>query len=53
MTLSEQHQLDRVWAAVDALKETAKSLERLHETDADRAIEYFEKAREGVGKPAS
>ena len=54
MTLSEQHQLDRVWAAVDALKDTAKSLERLHETDAGRAIEYFEKAREVWGnRPAN
>jgi len=44
MTASEQHQLDRIWAAVDALKSTAKSLEALHEMDASRAIEYFEKA---------
>ena len=43
MTPSEQQQLDRIWAAVDALKDTAKSLERLHETDASRAIEYFER----------
>ena len=41
---SEQQQLDRIWAAVDALKNTAKSLERLHEMDASRAIEYFERA---------
>jgi hypothetical protein len=54
MTPSEQHQLDRVWAAVDALKDTAKSLERLHETDAGRAIEYFEKASEASGnRPAN
>ena len=44
MRSSEQHQLDRVWAAVDALKSTAKSLEALHEMDAGRAIEYFERA---------
>jgi hypothetical protein len=44
MTPSEQHQLDRIWAAVDALKGTAKSLERLHEMDASRAIEYFDRA---------
>jgi hypothetical protein len=44
MTTSEQqHQLDRVWAAVDALNSTAKSLERLHEMDASRAIEYFDR----------
>jgi hypothetical protein len=44
MTPSEQqHQLDRVWAAVDALNSTAKSLERLHEMDAGRAIEYFDR----------
>jgi hypothetical protein len=39
----QQHQLDRVWAAVDALKSAAKSLERLHEMDASRAIEHFER----------
>jgi hypothetical protein len=44
MKASEQHQLDRIWAAVDALNSTAKSLEALHEMDASRAIEYFEKA---------
>jgi hypothetical protein len=44
MTPSEQHQVDRIWAAVDALKSTAKSLERLHEMDASRAIEYFDRA---------
>ena len=44
MMASEQHELDRIWAAVDALKSTAKSLEALHEMDASRAIEYFEKA---------
>ena len=44
MTPSEQqHQLDRVWAAVDALNSMAISLERLHEMDASRAIEYFER----------
>jgi hypothetical protein len=29
---------------VDALKDTAKSLERLHEMDVTRAIEYFDRA---------
>jgi hypothetical protein len=43
MTLSEQHELDRIWTAVDALNNTARSLERLHEMDASRAIEYFDK----------
>jgi hypothetical protein len=44
MTPSEQHHLDRIWTAVDALKSTAKSLEALHAMDASRAIKYFEKA---------
>lgn len=43
MKLSEQHELDRIWAAVDALNNTARSLERLHEMDASQAIEYFDK----------
>jgi hypothetical protein len=43
MTPVEQ-QVDRILAVVDALKSTAKSLERLHEEDAGWAIEYFDRA---------
>jgi hypothetical protein len=44
MTPVDQQQVDRILAVVDALKSTAKSLERLHEVEAGRAIEYFDRA---------
>ena len=44
MTPFEHRQVDRILAVVDALKYTARSLERLHEMDASRAIEYFDRA---------
>ena len=34
MTPVDQQQVDRILAVVDALKSTAKSLERLHEVEA-------------------
>jgi hypothetical protein len=44
MTPVEQRHVDRVLAVIDALKDTAKSLETLHEIDAHRAITYLEKS---------
>jgi hypothetical protein len=44
MTPVEQRHVDRVLAVIDALKDTAKSLETLHEIDASRAIAYLEKS---------
>ena len=44
MTPVDQQQVDRILAVVDALKSTAKSLERLHEEEAGWAIEYFDRA---------
>jgi hypothetical protein len=44
MTPFEQQQVSRILSVVEALKNTARSLERQHETDAAQAIEYFDKA---------
>lgn len=43
MTPFEQQQVQRIWAAVEAVTDETRSLERMHEMDASLAIEYFDR----------
>jgi len=44
MTPVDRQHVDRVLAVVEALKDTAKSLETLHEIDASRAVSFVDKS---------
>jgi hypothetical protein len=43
MTPFERQQVQRIWAAVEAVKGESRSLARVQEMDASRAIEYFDR----------